>query len=94
LLPDLDRYTSKPLEYGRMDAIASDASVRQPYGMFVGLPNAGQVDALTTGLPVSLSLVFRCEPGKEDIVSRTASAYEATSRRRAPPSAFGDLPRN
>ena len=39
------------------------------------------------GLP--FSLVFRCEPGKEDIVLRIASAYEAASKRRIPPPAFG-----
>ena len=38
------------------------------------------------GLP--FSLVFRCEPGKEDIVLRIASAYEAASKRRIPPPAF------
>ena len=43
------------------------------------------------GLP--FSLVFRCEPGKEDIVLKIASAYEAASRRRIPPPAFGPLPR-
>ena len=42
------------------------------------------------GLP--FSLVFRAEPGKEDIVLRIASAYEAASRRRVPPPAFGPLP--
>jgi Asp-tRNA(Asn)/Glu-tRNA(Gln) amidotransferase A subunit family amidase len=41
------------------------------------------------GLP--FSLVFRCEPGKEDIALRIASAYEAASRRRIPPPAFGPL---
>jgi Asp-tRNA(Asn)/Glu-tRNA(Gln) amidotransferase A subunit family amidase len=41
------------------------------------------------GLP--FSLVFRCEPGKEDIVLRIASAYEAASQRRVPPPAFGPL---
>ena len=42
------------------------------------------------GLP--FSLVFRCEPGKEDIVLKIASAYEAASKRRVPPPAFGPLP--
>ena len=41
------------------------------------------------GLP--FSLVFRCEPGKEDIVLRIASAYEAASKRRVMPPAFGAL---
>jgi Asp-tRNA(Asn)/Glu-tRNA(Gln) amidotransferase A subunit family amidase len=41
------------------------------------------------GLP--FSLVFHAEPGKEDIVLRIASAYEAASQRRVPPPAFGPL---
>jgi len=51
-------------------------------------------DAPTTipapGLP--FSLVFRAEPGREDVVLRIASAYEAASKRRVPPPAFGPLP--
>jgi amidase len=42
------------------------------------------------GLP--FSLVFRAEPGREDLVLRVASAYEAASKRRIPPPAFGPLP--
>jgi hypothetical protein len=42
------------------------------------------------GLP--FSLVFRAEPGKEDILLKVASAYEAASKRRIPPPAFGPLP--
>ena len=41
------------------------------------------------GLP--FSLVFRAEPGREDIVLKIASAYEAASRRRIPPPHFGPL---
>jgi Asp-tRNA(Asn)/Glu-tRNA(Gln) amidotransferase A subunit family amidase len=41
------------------------------------------------GLP--FSLVFRAEPGREDIILKVASAYEAASRRRVPPPAFGPL---
>jgi len=43
------------------------------------------------GLP--FSLVFRAEPGKEDMLLKIASAYEAASKRRIPPPAFGPLPR-
>jgi len=43
------------------------------------------------GLP--FSLVFRAEPGNEDILLKIASAYEAASRRRIPPPAFGPLDR-
>jgi hypothetical protein len=38
------------------------------------------------------SLVFRAEPGKEDILLKIASSYEAASKRRVPPPAFGPLP--
>jgi len=41
------------------------------------------------GLP--FSLVFRAEPGAEDRILKAASAYEAASKRRIPPPAFGPL---
>jgi amidase len=41
------------------------------------------------GLP--FSLVFRAEPGAEDRILKVASAYQAASRRRVPPPAFGPL---
>ena len=48
LLPDLDQYQGPPLEFGRMEATSSDPSVQQQYGMIVGKPNAGQLNALAT----------------------------------------------
>jgi len=45
LLPDLDQYQGPPLEFGRMEPTVSDPSVQQQYGMIVGKPNAGQVNA-------------------------------------------------
>jgi Asp-tRNA(Asn)/Glu-tRNA(Gln) amidotransferase A subunit family amidase len=42
------------------------------------------------GLP--FSFVFRAEPGKEDVLLRIASAYEAASRRRIPPPLFEHPP--
>jgi amidase len=41
------------------------------------------------GLP--FSLVFRADPGKEDLILKVASAYQAASKRRVPPPAFGPL---
>jgi len=41
------------------------------------------------GLP--FSLVFRAEPGNEDVLLKVASAYEAASQRRVPPPNFGPL---
>ncbi|MEO8075909.1 MAG: amidase family protein, partial [Acidobacteriota bacterium] len=48
VLPDLEKYLGPPIEYGRMEPTASDPSVQQQYGMTVGIPNAGQVNALGT----------------------------------------------
>lgn len=48
VLPDLDRYKGPPLEFGRMEATASDPEVCQQFGMIAGIPNAGQVNALST----------------------------------------------
>ena len=42
------------------------------------------------GMP--FSLVFRAEPGKEDIQVRVASAYEKASQRRIAPPSFGPIP--
>jgi amidase len=47
-LADLDKYQGPPLEFGRMEPTASDPSVSQQYGMIVGKPNAGQLNALAT----------------------------------------------
>jgi hypothetical protein len=41
------------------------------------------------GLP--FSLVFRAEPGKEDVILKVASSYEAASKRRVPPNGFGPV---
>jgi Asp-tRNA(Asn)/Glu-tRNA(Gln) amidotransferase A subunit family amidase len=48
LLPDLDQYQGPPLEFGRMESTASDPSAQQQYGMIVGKPDAGQLNALAT----------------------------------------------
>jgi Asp-tRNA(Asn)/Glu-tRNA(Gln) amidotransferase A subunit family amidase len=48
IYPDLDKYEGTPLELGRMEATRSDPAVQQQYGMIVGIPNAGQVNALAT----------------------------------------------
>jgi len=48
VLPGLDKYKGPPLEFGRMEPTASDPSVEQQYGMIVGKPNAGQLNALAT----------------------------------------------
>jgi len=48
VLPDFDQYEGPPIEFGRMEPTASDPTVYQQYGMTVGMPNAGQMNALGT----------------------------------------------
>ena len=48
ILPDLDKYNGPPLEFGRMAPTASDPNARQQFGMIVGTPNSGQLNALAT----------------------------------------------
>jgi amidase len=48
LLPDFDQYAGPPIEFGRMEPTASDPSVQQQYGMTIGMPSAGQLNALGT----------------------------------------------
>ncbi len=48
LVPDYDQYAGPPLEFGRMEPTATDPSVQQQYGMTIGTPNSGQINALAT----------------------------------------------
>src|SRR6478672_8543777 len=48
ILPDLDKYKGPPLEFGRMEATASNPDAQQQFGMIVGIPNAGQLNAIGT----------------------------------------------
>ena len=48
VLPRIDEYAGAPLDYGRMEATMSDPAVQQQYGMTAGIPNAGQINALST----------------------------------------------
>jgi hypothetical protein len=57
---------------------------------YVSTANNTPVTLPEPGLP--FSLVFRAEPGKEDIILKLASAYEAASKRRVSPPQFGPVP--
>ena len=59
---------------------------------YVSVPSETPTTIPEPGLP--FSLVFRADPGKEDVLLKIASAYEAASNRRIPPPAFGPLPAN
>jgi amidase len=56
---------------------------------YVTAPAEHVTNLSAPGLP--FSLVFRAELGREDIVLKIASAYEAASRRRISPPAFPPL---
>src|SRR5436190_23098076 len=48
VFPNLDQYQGLPLEFGRMIQAASDPNVQLQYGLRVGIPEAGQLNALET----------------------------------------------
>src|SRR6185436_7015836 len=48
IFPNYDKYTGPPLELGRMEPTVSDPAVKQQFGMRVGIPHAGQLNALET----------------------------------------------
>jgi amidase len=56
---------------------------------YVGVNNSTPATVPAPGLP--FSLVFRADPGREDVILKAASAYEAASKRRVPPPAFGRI---
>ncbi|MBH97779.1 MAG: amidase [Rhodospirillaceae bacterium] len=47
-VPDYEDYQGPPIEFGRMEPTASDPTVYAQYGMTVGMPSAGQTNALGT----------------------------------------------
>jgi Asp-tRNA(Asn)/Glu-tRNA(Gln) amidotransferase A subunit family amidase len=48
VFPEFDQYAGTPLELGRMVTSISDPTVQLQYGLRVGIPEAGQLDALET----------------------------------------------
>ena len=48
IFPNVQEYTGLPFELGRMEPTISDPGVQQQFGMRVGIPNAGQLNALET----------------------------------------------
>ena len=48
VLPNREDYKGPPLEFGRMEKTASKEDAYQQFGMIAGIPNAGQVNCLST----------------------------------------------
>jgi amidase len=65
-------------------------SLSEDCARYVSTPSYTPTKIPEPGLP--FSLVFRAEPGSEGVLLQIASAYEAASKRRVPPPAFGPLP--
>jgi hypothetical protein len=57
---------------------------------YIPTPSEIPTELAAPGLP--FSLVFRAEPGKEDVLLKVASAYEKASLRRVMPPDFGPIP--
>jgi hypothetical protein len=56
---------------------------------YLSVPSKVATSLRPPGLP--FSLVFRAEPGREDVILRMASSYEAATSRRIPPPSFGPV---
>jgi len=56
---------------------------------YISMPSMTPTIIPEPGLP--FSLVFRAEPGREDVLLKIAATYEAASKRRIPPPAFGAI---
>jgi amidase len=56
------------------------------------IPTSNNTPATLPAPGLPFSLVFRAEPGKEDVILKVASAYQAASKRRVPPPQFGPVP--
>src|SRR6267154_1805805 len=65
LLSNFDQYSGLPIEFGRMEPTASDPAVQQQYGMTIGIPSAGQLNALGT-LNIRGERSVTCKGDRED----------------------------
>ena len=87
ILPDLDKYKGPPLEFGRMEATASKPDVQQQFGMIVGMPNAGQLNAHRHAQHPRRALGDLQGRVRQASVARAAAAGRAAGLRDVPPTA-------
>ena len=82
-IPDLDQYAGLPIEYGRMEPTVSDPGVQQQWGMRVGIPDAGGVNAIET-LNIrgerSVTCKARCDAATGALPSSCPKACDAFRR--------------
>jgi hypothetical protein len=87
VLPDVDQYAGLPLDLGRMEPTISDPTVQAQFGMVVGIPNAGQLNALST-LNLRGERSVTCKDACDGIHRR--ALFRRTVRR--PAMRFGSTP--
>lgn len=75
LVPDYDKYKGLSPDFGRMEPTMTDPTVQQQYGMVVGIPSAGQVNALEA-LNIRGERSVTCK-GKFDAAPGTALPKDA-----------------
>lgn len=85
IFPGLDQYRGLPLDYGRMERTVSDPGVVTQMGMRVGIPNAGQLNALETlnirgERSVTCKGAFDLHPSKGPLPAGAPPACEAFRR--------------
>lgn len=85
---------SDNLNLRRLTSIGLDNALRTPFLMDKYLLARGDATVMESMLanPLPTSLMFWGGPGDEPEILQVASAYEAATHHRAPPSDFGPLP--
>ena len=95
VFPDFSEYAGLPFEFGRMEPTISDPSVQQQFGMRVGIPNAGQLNALETlnirgersvtckGDSIALRRPARCHPARRPSAKSSGSSPTRSSAPRS-----------
>ena len=99
LLPNYNEYAGPPIELGRMEPTSSDPAVQQQYGMTIGTPNSGKVNALgTINLRGERSVTCKGDRDKASVRGRAScrarppcakSSGSSPTRSSAPPNWIG-----
>lgn len=82
LFPNMEQYQGLPMDFGRMERTVSDPEVFAQMGMRVGIPNAGQINALETinirgERSVTCKGVFDAHPSSGPLPSNAPEVCEA-----------------
>ena len=105
ILPDLEHYQGPPLEFGRMQATASDPAVEQQLGMIAGIPggtasstrsrrstSAASVRSPAAVISTATRTMGRCRPARRRSASSSASQPDALERAATLDATYGRNP--